>query len=105
MKPFLTIAGGMITLGAVTWGVSYHGLIFTSFFAPKYENVRRNTFEQSKSFRTGAIQELQNMQFEYLKAEPEHKLALKDIIIHRAAEVPENAMPLDLQSFISNLRN
>jgi len=105
MKPFLAVVGGVLTLGAVTWGVAYHDLIFTSFFVPKFENVRRNTFEQSKSFRTGAVQELQNMQFEYIKASPEHKKALADIIRHRAVEVPADAMPADLQSFISNLPN
>jgi hypothetical protein len=105
MKPFLAVVGGVLTLGAVTWGVAYHDLIFTSFFAPKFENVRRNTFEQSKSFRTGAVQELENMRFEYIKAAPEHKLALKDIIIHRATEVPEDALPQDLYNFIQGLKS
>ena len=105
MKPILAIVGGVLGTGAIIWGVTYHDLLFTAFFAPKFENVRRNTFEQSKSFRTGAIQELQNMQFEYIKADPAHKAALADIIRHRAAEVPEDAMPADLQSFISNLPN
>lgn len=100
-KIIIGVVGGV----AVLWGVAYHDLIFTSFFAPKYETVRRNTFEQSKSFRTGAVQELQNMQFEYIKASPEHKVALADIIRHRAAEIPDNAIPSDLQSFISNLPN
>ena len=108
MKPILTIFGvvvGIAGAGAIGWGLTYHDLIFTSFFAPKFENIRRNTFEQSKSFRTGAVQELQNMQFEYIKASPEHKKALADIIRHRATEVPADAMPSDLQSFISNLPN
>jgi hypothetical protein len=104
MKPILAIVGGVVGFGALVWGVAYHELIFTSFFAPKFENVRRNTFEQSKSFRTGAVQELQNMQFEYIKASPEHKVALKDIIIHRAAEVPEDAIPQDLYNFIQGLK-
>jgi hypothetical protein len=103
MRPLLVIVGGVITLGAVTWGVAYHELIFTSFFAPKFENVRRNTFEQSKSFRTGAVQELQNMQFEYIKASPEHKKALADIIRHRAIEIPIDAMPADLSAFVNTL--
>ena len=103
MKPILAIVGGVVGLGALTWGIAYHELIFTAFFAPKFENVRRNTFEQSKSFQTGAVQELQNMQFEYIKAAPEHKKALSDVIRHRAVEVPADAMPSDLQSFISNL--
>ena len=103
MKPFLAVIGGVLGIGALTWGVAYHELIFTSFFNPKFEDVRRNTFERSKSFRTGAIQELQNMQFEYIRSDAAHKAALADIIRHRAAEVPADAMPTDLQSFISNL--
>jgi hypothetical protein len=100
MKPILAIVGGV----ALLWGVAYHQLIFTAFFGPKFENVRRNTFEQSKSFRDGSLQELENMRFEYIKASPEHKVALKDIIIHRATEVPEDAMPQDLYNFIQGLK-
>jgi hypothetical protein len=104
MKPFIAVVGGVVGVGALIWGVAYHDLIFTSFFAPKYENVRRNTFEQSKSFRDGSLQELENMRFEYIKASPEHKVALKDIIIHRATEVPEDALPQDLYNFIQGLK-
>ena len=107
MKPILTIFGvvvGIAGAGAIGWGLTYHDLIFTSFFAPKYENVRRKTFEQSKSFRTGAVTELQNMQFEYIRSDAAHKVALKDIIIHRSAEVPEDAMPQDLYNFIQSLK-
>jgi hypothetical protein len=103
MKKFLYYAGGIAGTGALIWGIAYHQLIFEAFFAPKFEEVRRNTFEQSKSFRDGAIQELQNMQFEYIRADAEHKKALADVIRHRAAEIPANAMPADLQSFVSNL--
>jgi len=108
MRPLLVILGtvvGVAAVGAIGWGVTYHELIFQSFFNPKFEDVRRNTFERSKSFRTGAVQELENMRFEYIKSAPEHKKALADIIRHRATEVPADAMPSDLQSFISNLPN
>jgi hypothetical protein len=105
MRPLLAIVGGVFTLGAVTWGVAYHDLLFTAFFAPKYENVRRNTFEQSKSFRDGSVQELENMRFEYIKAAPEHKKALADIIRHRATEIPIDAMPADLSAFVNTLSN
>jgi len=105
MRPLLVIVGSVVGIGALVWVSTAHELIFQSFFNPKFEDVRRNTFERSKSFRDGSVTELQNMRFEYIKAAPEHKLALKDIIIHRATEVPEDAMPQDLQSFISNLPN
>jgi len=103
MRPLLAILGTVVGVGALGWGLTYHELIFTSFFGPKFEDVRRTNFERSKSFRTGAVQELQNMQFEYIRSDAEHKKALADIIRHRAAEVPADAMPSDLQSFISNL--
>ena len=108
MRPLLAILGtvvGVAAVGALGWGVTYHELIFQSFFNPKFEDVRRNTFERSKSFRDGSVTELQNMRFEYIRSDTAHKLALKDIIIHRATEVPEDAMPLDLYNFIQGLKS
>ena len=103
MRPLLAILATGTALGAVTWGLAYYDLAFTSFFAPKYENVRRKAFEQSKSFRTGSLQELENMQFEYVKAYKAHKPALANLIRHRAAEIPEEMMPTELKSFIASL--
>ena len=105
MRPLLTILGTVVGVGALVWVGTAHELIFTSFFGPKFEDVRRTNFERSKSFRDGSVQELQNMRFEYVKAAPEHKKALADIIIHRATEVPENAMPADLSAFVNTLSN
>jgi hypothetical protein len=45
------------------------------------------------------------MQFEYIKASPEHKKALADIIRHRATEIPIDAMPADLSAFVNTLSN
>ena len=75
------------------------------FWAPKYEQVRRETFEQTKSYNQGMIQELQNMQFEYQKADPEQKDALAKIILHRAADFPEDKLPYDLAAFIQKLKS
>lgn len=74
------------------------------FWAPKYEAVRRETFEQSKAYNQGMVQELQNMQFQYLQADKEHQAALASLILHRAADYDVNAMPPDLATFISGLR-
>jgi hypothetical protein len=90
-------------LMAVGWLVTANDLAIKSVFAPKYEQVRRETFEQSKAYRQGQVQELENMRFEYIKAAPEHKAALASIIKHRAADIPENALPSDLNNFIKEL--
>jgi hypothetical protein len=75
------------------------------YFAPKYEQVRRETFEQTKSYNQGMIQELQNMQFEYQLASPQQRVALKGIILHRAADYPQDKLPVDLRNFINDLKD
>ena len=93
--------GLLIGLG---WLVVYNDYALYRYFAPKRAAVERQVFEESKSFNQGTIQELQNMQFEYAKANPEAKVALASIILHRAADYPEDKMPSDLREFISKLR-
>ena len=62
------------------WLEKLHSLTWTSFWNPKEEQVRREVFEQTKSYKQGMIQDLRNMQFEYVQAKPEHKSALRSII-------------------------
>ena len=75
-----------------------------SFFSPRHEQVRRNTFEQSKAYNQGMIQELQNMQFQYEQADESHKAALASIILHRAADYDQDRLPPDLYAFIQQLK-
>lgn len=93
---------GLFALGWITQGNNFFML---KVFAPKYEQVRRETFEQSKAYNQGMIQELQNMQFEYVKADKDSKTALASIILHRASDYDVDKMPSDLRSFIAELKN
>jgi hypothetical protein len=102
MKLFLAIILFLVTIFAIAWLVEGNALFMQSTFAPKQEQVRRETFEQSKAYRDGMIQELQNMQFQYEQADSGHRLALRSIILHRAAACPD--LPADLQVFISSLK-
>ena len=36
---------GVVGIFALIWGLTYHELIFTAFFAPKFENVRHRAAE------------------------------------------------------------
>ena len=107
MNPF-KVVGSVLGVIAVClllgWLATGNDFFLYKVFAPKYEQVRRETFEQTKSYNQGMIQELQNMQFEYAKANPEQKDALASIILHRAADYPEDRMPSDLRSFIAELK-
>lgn len=72
-------------------------------FNPQFEQVRRDTFEQSKAYRDGMAQELRALQIEYIKADEKIKPALAAAILHKAAGVPQDALPYDLFVFIKGL--
>lgn len=93
----------ILLIGALGWLAMGNNLAMTSFFAPKYEQVRRSTFEQSKAYNDGMAQELRAMQFEYVKASDDHKTALASIIRHRVAGYPEQNLPSDLRQFVRSL--
>lgn len=111
MKEFLNVLGGIAAvvlliaaLLGLTWVVQGNEFFLHRYFAPKMEDVRRETFEHSKAYNQGMVQELQNMQFEYVKAKPEHKDALASIILHRVADYDIEKLPENLRRFVGELR-
>jgi hypothetical protein len=94
----------IVALLGLTWIFQGNDFFLYRTFAPKYEQTRREVFEQSKAYNQGMVQELQNMQFEYVKATPEQKKALASVILHRAADYDLTQMPPDTAAFIGELR-
>lgn len=103
LKVAAVCVAGLLALIALGWVIAGNNLAMFKVFAPAQEQVRRETFEQSKAYRQGMVQELENMRFEYIKAAPEHKAALASIIRHRAADVPRDDLPPSLYAFIKEL--
>jgi len=97
-------AGIIVALFALTWLAQGNQFFLYRYFAPKTEAVRRQVFEQSKAYNQGMVQELQNMQFEYLRSEPDAKAALAPIILHRAADYDQDKLPPDLYAFLQQLK-
>ena len=102
-KTVVGIFLGLVILIMIGWALTGNNFLLLKVFAPMFEQTRRETFEQSKAFRDGAIQELLAMQFEYVKAALEHKAGLASIIRHKADSIPEGALPYDLQQFVREL--
>ena len=99
--PFLLL---IVALLGLTWAGAYHNVIFRSVFAPKYEQIRRDTYVQSESHVRGTINDLQKQQIEYLKEkDPATKDALASVIRQTASQVPSNLLPTDLRSFVFSL--
>ena len=98
---FLVLAVGLGTL----WMLAINNTALNRVLLPVLEDTRRTTFEHSKAYQEGMVQDLRSMQFEYINAAPEHKAALASVILHRSADFPESEMPADLVLFLRQLRN
>lgn len=107
MKTVAAILGGLLVVLGLVWIFQGNDFLLYKVFAPRQEAVRRQVFETSRAFNQGMVQELQNMQFEWVKQkEPEAKSALADIILHRAAgyNMEDPVVPPDLRAFVASLK-
>ena len=104
MKVFATWVAGIFVVLAGVWFIAGNNLAMMKVFAPATEKVRRETFEQSKAYRDGMVQELRSLQIEYIKAADDVKPALAAAIRHKAVGLPEDALPNDLRVFIQSIR-
>lgn len=95
----------VVLLGA-SWLVQGNEFFLYKYFAPKRAAVERQVFENTRSFEQGMIQELENMQMEYMKADSIGKATIKPIILHRVAgfNLNDTAVSYELRTFITNLR-
>lgn len=103
MKDIFKIAAMVFGFIALIWAIAGNQLAMSAFFNPKFEQVRRETFEQSKAYQDGTLQEIRSMQFEYAKAAPNQKQMLGEIIKHKLAGFPEDKIPADLKVFVATL--
>lgn len=94
----------LLELFAVMWLVQGNEFFMMKFFAPKMEQVRRETFEQSKAYNQGMIQELRNAQQNYIMANANEKAALRSVILHQFADYDKNKLPSDLYEFMNSLQ-
>lgn len=105
MKIVGIVIAGIVVLLALSWLVQGNDFFLYRFFAPKYEQVRRETFEQTKSYKQGTIQELEAMEFQFYQSDSTARGALASIIVRRAADFPADSLPQGLRYFIDSLRN
>jgi hypothetical protein len=96
--------GGLGTITLI-WALTYHSVIYNSVFAPMFEQVRRNTYENSESYVRGTIQDLRKLQLSYLREkDPTVREALKATILQTVDGFNFNSLPSDLNSFIESIK-
>jgi hypothetical protein len=96
----------VVVLG-LDWVGTGNDFFLYKYFAPKQAAVQRQVFENTPSYNKGMVQELENMEFQYIKEkDPNAKAALGSIILHRASgyNLNDPDVPADLRSFIEQLK-
>jgi len=85
MKIFGYIVAGifsLILLFVLAFGAEMGALKWAGFFNPKWQNVERQTFEQTQSYTHGKIQDLAKYYEEYTEAEGDDAAIEKKAIIN-----------------------
>lgn len=97
--------GALVLVFGIAWVVQGNQFFMHKYFAPKEEAVRRETFEQSKAYNEGMLQDLRKAQLEHARAKTsEEKLAVGSYVLGQVAGYDESKLPADLRQFISQLR-
>jgi hypothetical protein len=99
------ILGGLVGLLLLTWIFQGNDFFMYQYFAPRQEAVRRQVFEQTKSYRDGMVQEVRNYRIQYQTASKEHKAALRSVILQETANFPLEQLPPDQKEWLDSLRN
>jgi hypothetical protein len=101
---FMFLMFCVVCLG-LDWAFTGNDFFIYRFFGPKTEAVRRDIYKESQAYNDGTVQDLQNLQLEYVQNHDDGaRSALSSVILQRAAVYPEDRMPPDLRDFIDGLR-
>lgn len=106
MKTFFIWAGSFVGIIVILFVLELVGLGFFKFFEPKRENIRREIFENTKSYTQGMEQDLAKYYYEWTKAETqENKTAIEGIIRLRFGEFDKAKLDSpELINFLTNVR-
>jgi hypothetical protein len=101
----IKIVGGVfaaiVVVLALSWVFTGNDFFLYKFFAPRQEAVRRQVFEETKSYNQGMIQELENMMVQYSSADKTGKDTICSVVRHRTADFPRDRIPGHLLGFVN----
>ena len=96
----------LIGMLALVWLIQGNDFFMYKFFAPKYENVRREVFENTQSYVESKRQDLVKYRLEYMRAKTdEEKAALKFTIVQEFANFDETKLlSPELRDFLRQMK-
>ena len=106
-KLFLWCVGVMLFFGALGFVANGMGLISYKFFGPKWEDAKRDVFENTNSFTKAKVQEATKYRLEYLRStDPAERNAIKSTIAQSLADFDEDKYVKndELRNWIKNMK-
>jgi len=105
MKEVFIAIGVFVGVVILFFVIDYTGLMWESFIGPKREDVRREIFEETKSYNEGKEQDLLNFRLEYMQAETDvEREAIASTIRMMFADYDENKLSSELRSFLKEIK-
>jgi hypothetical protein len=95
---------GIFALLALIIGGNLLDLNIYKYFAPRKEAIRREVFENTRSYNQGKIQELAKLKHELELADNDDKEIIKSTIRHKFADYNDVNMPTNLKIFLQEIR-
>lgn len=96
--------GALVALLALGWASEAHNLVFYQFWAPKREAVRREVYEQTKSYRKGSADRLSSLCGQLEAAGESQKGLIRDQIANEFSDFSTGDVPDYLRSCLTNAR-
>lgn len=106
MKTFIATVGVIVAFLALIFGLNYFGLVNYQFFAPKYENARRETFENTQSYVEWKRQELVKYHYEFIRAkDTQDKEAIRMVVFQSFANFDLTKLSPELRKNFDEIVN
>ena len=95
---------GLAALLVLSFGLNYFGYAQFSFFAPKYEAVRRDQMIESRAYSEATTREMYRLKLQYQQARSEdEKATIRAMALHEAQAFDRARLPVELRIFIEQL--
>lgn len=92
-----------LSIGGI-FGLQYLGFLSTSFFAPKYEGVRRDVMIESRAYTEASIRRLYDLKREYEKADDaDARRGIALTARHEFSIFPQDRLPPDLRIWMAQI--
>lgn len=102
LRTIFSVIWTVLVIGAVLFWLQFAWLVNYKFFAPKYEDARRDVFENTQSYIQGKRQELNKYRLEYMRAkDPLDKEAIKMMILHSMANIDKDKLDYEERAFLN----